>query len=418
MFLAPSPPINATMLYTYRAVDQSGRSSPGEREAGSERELADTLRREGYLLLEAETRAQAGRAVHLLQALLNPWRRVSLVERMIFARNLAVMIGAGLPLTRALEALAQQSTHSQFRSILSSIRDGIVKGQSFAESLRPQEKVFGLLFINMVEAGEISGNLERVLKILARQMQRDHDLRAKVQGALFYPAIVVVALIMVGVLMMVYVVPTLTATFAELEIELPVTTRIIIASSQFLLAYYGYVAAVLVVVVLGAVRWWKTSAGRSVFDTIVLDIPIFGSLVQKLNSARFARTLSSLIASGISITRALEVTASVLGNIHFRRSLEGAAVAIQRGKALSAILEERADLFPPMVTQMIQVGEETGTIARMLLRLAIFYEGEVNATTKNMASIIEPVLMIVTGGIVGFFAVSMIQPIYSGLGNL
>ena len=406
------------MLYTFRAVDQAGKPSSGEREAASERELADVLRHEGLFLLEAGSREAARLRLRVSLLFSGPFGRVSLVERMTFARNLAVMIGAGLPLARALEALALQSKNQRFKRILAAVREGIMKGKTFAESLRPHEGAFGHLFINMVEAGEISGNLERVLKILARQMSRDHELRSRVRGAMLYPAVVVGALVVIGILMMVYVVPTLTTTFQELGVALPLSTRIILAISHFLLVYYVYASAGAAVVALLFVRLLRTPGGKSVFDALVLRLPVFGPLLQKLNSARFSRTLSSLISSGIPITRALEVTATVLGNVHFRHTLETAASAIQKGSPLHEILASRADIFPAMVTQMIQVGEETGTTSRMLLRLAIFYEGEVATTTKNLSSLIEPLLMLVIGGAVGFFAISMIQPIYSGVGNL
>lgn len=406
------------MLYSYRAVDKSGKSVSGEREAASERELAGALRRSDLLLLEAQSPETAKLSRRFRWNIPNPFRRVTLVERMVFARNLAVMIGAGLALTRALEALEQQTVNPRLRDILISIRQAVTAGKSFADGLRVHEGVFGVLFINMVESGEISGNLERVLKILARQMQRDHELRAKVRGALIYPAIIVFTLVAIGMLMMVYVVPTLTQTFAELEVELPITTKIIISGSNILLDYYGYLLALAVAAVALAVRLYRTAAGKRVLDTVVLLTPVLGPLIQKLNAARFARTLSSLISSGIQITRALEVTAAVLGNVHFRATLQAAAAGIQRGTPLHELLASRPDLFPPLVTQMVAVGEETGTISRMLLRLALFYEEEVATVTKNLSSVIEPVLMIVIGAVVGFFAVAMIQPIYSGLGNL
>jgi type IV pilus assembly protein PilC len=284
--------------------------------------------------------------------------------------------------------------------------------------MRPHENVFGPLFINMIESGEISGNLEKVLKILARQMARDHELRSRVRGALIYPVIVFGALIAVGVLMMIWVVPTLTQTFTELGIVLPVTTRIIIASSNLLLHYGWYVAGLAILLLAVLLRLLRSPVVRRVTDTLILKVPIFGPLVQRFNSARFARTLASLISSGIPITRSLEVTASVLGNVNFRAAVEAAREAIGRGHQLAGVLQERPELFPPLVIQMIQVGEETGTLSRMLLRLALFYEEEVAAITKNLSSIVEPVLMIIIGSIVGFFAISMIQPIYGGLGNL
>ena len=408
------------MLYSYTAIARDGKSAVGELEAGSERELADKLRHEGLILLEARApgvpRAQAwsGR----LESFTALARRVSLVDRMVFARNLAVMIGAGLPLVRSLETLEAQTSNPRLQAIIRGVRDGVLKGRSLAESLKPHERTFGPLFVNMVESGELSGNLEKVLKLLARQMRKDHDLRSKVRGALIYPAIIVVALVAVGALMMIYVVPTLTQTFRELEIALPVTTRLIIAVSELLLHYGIWVLAG--AVLLGALAWRavQTPFGRSFFHAAMLRLPILGPLLEEFNSALFSRTLASLISSGIPIVKSLEVTAGVLGNIHFRNAVLQAASSIQQGRKLGEILAERPDLFPPVVTQMVSVGEETGTLSRMLLRLALFYEDEVATVTKNLSSVIEPILMIVIGAIVGFFAVSMIQPIYSGLGNL
>lgn len=406
------------MLYSYRAVDQKGQASAGERDAGSERELADALRREGYLLLEAKAKAALRAGRRFMEILPNPFRRITLVERMTLARNIAVMIGAGLAMTRALEALKEQSQNRFLKEVMDRVRGGIMKGQTLAESIRPYEKIFGTLFVNMVEAGEISGTLEKVLKILARQMQRDHELRSKVRSALIYPAIVIAAMLSIGALMMIWVVPTLTQTFKELGVDLPITTRIIIASSNFLTVYYWHAAAFIVAVLAGLFKLFKTSAGKRVFDTVTLHLPVFGALAQKLNSARFARTFSSLLASGVPISKSLEVTASTLGNIHFKSALLDAQGAIQRGRQLHEIMREHPNLFPPMVTAMIQVGEETGTISRMLLRLAIFYEGEVASISKNFSSVIEPILMVAIGSAVGFFAISMIQPIYGSLSNL
>lgn len=405
------------MLYSYRAVDAAGQGVSGEREAASERELAEGLRGEGVILLETRRPGRAGQKTILLQEFLMLFERVSLVERMMFARNLAVMIGAGLPITRALAALEAQTQNLQFKKILAHLKDEITKGRTLAESLKPYENVFGAIFSSMVEAGEISGKLEQSLIVLSRQMKRDHDLRARVRGALIYPAIIISALVAIGYLMMTYVMPTLTRTFAELGVELPFTTRLLIGTSDFLIRYSWFAGGGLIIAVAGAIRAFRSRAGKQAFDRIILKVPVFGNLVAKLNSARFARTLASLISSGIAITKALRITSAVLGNTRFKAALEDAENEIEHGKTLAATLARYPDLFPPMVSQMIAVGEETGTITRMLLRLALFYEEEVNRTTKNLSTVVEPVLMIVIGVVVGFFALSMIQPIYGNLGG-
>jgi type IV pilus assembly protein PilC len=248
------------MLYTYRAVNKLGALSEGERDAQSEAELADILRRDGLILLEDHERnPHRGRFSFSLPTI---GGGVSLVERLIFARNLAVMIGAGLPLTRALGALAEQTSSQRFKIILADAQSAITTGTTFADALRKHEKVFGQLFINMIEAGEVSGNLERTLKVLARQMKRDHDLRTKVRGALIYPAIVIAALILVGVLMMVFVVPTLSKTFEELKIPLPLTTQIVLGTSGFLISYYWAVLLILAVTAFGIWRTVQMPAAR------------------------------------------------------------------------------------------------------------------------------------------------------------
>lgn len=405
------------MLYSYTAADSSGQAASGQLEAGSERELAEKLREKNLFLLEAKSPSTTAKPSAQRLTIGALFHRVSLVERMVFSRNLAVMIGAGLPMVKGLEALEAQTVNPYFAGILRNVREEVLRGKSLAESLRPYERTFGLLFINMVESGEVSGSLESVLKLLARQMRRDHDLRAKVRGALIYPSIVIIALFGVGVVMMTQVVPILTKTFGELGIELPLSTRIIIGVSKALLNYGLVVAAGMVALVAFLWRIAKAPSSRRLIDATLLKLPIFGGLIQKFNSARFARTLASLIAAGMPITRSLEITSRVLGNSQFRETVGRAAVAIQRGEKLGQILSSRPDLFPAVVTQMVAVGEETGTLSKMLLRLALFYEEEVATTAKNLSTIIEPVLMIIIGAAVGFFAISMIQPIYGGLGN-
>lgn len=406
------------MLFTYSAIDKSGVTHTDERDAESEHALGEALRGEGLLLLEVKEKGVAPRQILIFSNIVMRLRPITLVERMMFARNLAVMIGAGLPLSKALKALEEQIENKKFKGIIADLQESVIRGKSFAESLSRHEDMFGTLFVSMVESGEVSGKLEYALKLLSRQMKRDHDLISKVRGALIYPAIILSALVLIGTLMMIYVVPTLTQTFRELGIQLPFTTRLIIGTSEFLSRFYLLALGGLLAASYLVWRFVKTALGRKWWGTIALKLPIFGALIKKLNSARFARILSSLVSAGIPITKALEVTSRVLGNVHYKESLVRASSEIQKGRNLDSILKEYPALYPPLVTQMVEVGEETGTTSRMLLRLALFYEAEVSNTTKNLSTVIEPVLMLFIGAIVGFFAISMIQPIYSGLGNL
>lgn len=408
------------MLYQYSAINRTGQTITGESEAENEYDLGMRLKKEELLLLGAMRPGSGNSAFRGVgfSNMLQKFGRVSLVEKMTFARNLAVMIGAGLSMTKSLEALRDQAEHALFKRMIERILNEVTEGKSFADGLREFEDTFGILFVNMVASGEVSGKMEGVLKLLSRQMKRDYDIRSKVRGAMIYPAIIVSFLVIVGVLMMVFVIPTLTATFTELGIELPLLTRVIIGASNFLINFWWIALLAFVLFAFVSYRTLKTAVGKRLFDRAVLKFPIFGPLLRKFNSARMSRTLASLIASGVEITKALTITASVLGNSLFRDAVGRAAEEIQKGKQINAILKEYPKLFPPLVVQMVSVGEETGTISRMLLRLAIFYEGEVSDTTKNLSSVIEPVLMIVIGGVVGLFAVAIMQPIYSGMGGL
>lgn len=408
-------------LFTYSATDKAGATVKGEREAENEKALIQILKQDGLFLLEAKEKktglAKFNASINVGE-ILSRIRPVNIVEKMFFARNLSVMIGAGLSLTRGLTALAEESTNPKFKKIILDINGGVVKGKSFAESLRIHEKVFGTLFINMVEVGETTGKLTLVLKLLANQMKKDYSIRKRVKGAMFYPAIIISALIIIGVLMMIYVVPTLSATIKELGVELPLTTKIVIGISDALVSYLIWFLAALSLAIFLFWRALKTARGKAIFDRIILKAPIFGALIKKFNVARFCRTLAYLITSGVPVVKSLEITSSVLGNTLYRAAVREAAVEIQKGKQLNQILGRNREIFQPLVTQMIQVGEETGKISDMLLRLALFFEEDVTSTTKNLSTIIEPILMIFIGAAVGFFAISMLQPIYGSLGSI
>lgn len=391
----------------------------GQREAVDAKQLGATLKQEGLLVLSAEEKKGMGAVVNFdVGEMLSRIRPVSVVEKMFFARNLSVMVAAGLPLTRALEALGREATNPKFKRVIADINSAVVKGKSFADGLHIHEKVFGDLFINMVEVGEATGKLTLVLKLLANQMKRDHSLKRRVKGAMMYPAIIMIALGGVGTLMMYYVVPTITATIKELGVPLPFTTRMIMAISDIVVNYGPYVAVGVAACVWMVWRLLKTEKGKRTFDTVVLRVPIFGPLVRKFNTARFCRTLAYLLTSGVPIIKSLDITGGVLGNSLFRNLVRGSAADIQKGKPLAAALGGNPRIFQPLVIQMIAVGEETGKISDMLLRLALFFEEEVAGVTKNLSTIVEPILMIIIGVAVGFFAVSMLQPIYGSLGSI
>ncbi|MDP3769672.1 MAG: type II secretion system F family protein [Candidatus Sungbacteria bacterium] len=406
-------------LFKYSAAKQDGTLATGEREAENDKALAVILKQEGLLLLRAEAPDKKKSFFKFnVGELISRIRPVSLVERMFFARNLAVMIKAGLPLTRALEASSEESANPKFKKVLAEVLAEVIKGKTFADALRSHPNVFNELYVNMVAVGEESGKLALVLRLLSKQMKKDHDLRSRVRGAMIYPAIIICAIFGIGGLMMVYVIPTLAETIKSLGTELPWSTKLIIGLSDFL-QYNGFLAlGIIAGTVFTVWRVLKTKKGRDVFGRLILKAPIFGAIVQKFNLAQFTRTLAYLIASGIPIVRSLEITARVLGNVKYRAAVEEASREIQKGKQLNEILHRNPDIFHPMVVQMIKVGEESGKISDMLLRLAMYFEEDVENTTKNLSTIIEPVLMLMIGAFVGFFAISILQPIYGSLNNI
>lgn len=383
----------------------------GVRDAKDKAELANSLRNDGYFLIETEKSDSYKKSVRVFFRKF--LRRVSLSEKMIFSRHLSVMIGAGLSLTRALEVLSRQTNNHYFRGIILSVGRNIAKGKSFADSLANYPRVFSDLFVNMIRVGEAGGNLENVLKALAYQMEKDYELRSKVRGAFMYPAVIVVAMVIIGIIMMIFVVPKLTATFVELNISLPVTTQFVILVSNFLANHTLIFVGSFAIFIYFAVKIIKSKAGRGWMDFLSLNIPILRNIIIKINIARMARTLSSLLKSGMAITEAIEMVSKTLTNKYFSSSLVFSVDEIRKGKVFSEVLENYGKIYPPLATQMIAVGEETGTIDDILARLADFYEEEVYNITKNLSTIIEPILMIFIGAAVGFFAVSMIQPMYS-----
>lgn len=400
--------------YFYTAKSFSGEGRTGILEARDEHQLAGILRQEGYILISASLEGAKKSPTKFWLGI----GGVSVTEKMMFTRNLRIMIAAGISLPRALETLGSQSKSKKFRQALSGTAEAITKGRSFSDSLAEHSDIFSELFISMVKIGEEAGTLEDVLNVLTNQMEREHELRSRVQGAMIYPAVIISAMIGIGVLMLIVVIPKLAQTFQELDIELPLTTRFVIALGNFL-AKKWFLALLIVLFLAVSLRLiLKTKAGKRTADFLTLKIPIISPIIRKTNSAYAVRTLSSLITSGVPIVRSLEIVSGAVGNIYFQETLKDASEKVRKGSKLSEALRPYQGLYSPSVIQMIEVGEETGETSTILAKLADFYEEEVANATKNLSSVIEPVLMLLIGAAVGFFAISMIQPIYSMLGAI
>lgn len=401
--------------YFYTAKSLKGESKSGVMEAKDTHHLARILRQNGLILIRAELETKETKKEFKISF---PSRGVPLSEKLFFTRNLQVMVSAGLPLPRALSTLSAQTKNKKFKEVLLDIQEEVTQGKNFSDSLEKYPDIFNELFRNMIKVGEESGTLENVLIQLTFQMEREHDLKSKIRGAMIYPAVIICAMLGIGALMLIMVVPQLAQTFVELEIELPITTQIVIGLANFLTQKWYLVFAILFILIFSFFQGKKTKRGKKIFDYLILKIPIISPIIRKVNSATTIRTFSSLIAAGVPIVRSLEITAGTLGNIYYKEAISDAVEKVRKGEKLSVVLKSYENIYSPLVIQMIAVGEETGETSAILAKLADFFEEEVSNATKNLVSVIEPVLMIIIGAVIGFFAVSMIQPMYSMLGAI
>lgn len=402
--------------YIYRAKSFSGEQKTGTMEAKDQHELAKLLHEQGYVLISAVLK-ETDKKRRLDLSFLQKLGRIPLRDKLMLVRNLQVMIAAGISLPRALKTLAVQTKSKRFQRALINISEEIKQGKNFSDALKKYPDIFSDLFYYMVKVGEESGTLEEVLKNLALQMEREHELKSKVKSALIYPTIIIIVMIIIAILMLILVVPKLAQVFKDLKMELPFTTKLVIGLGTFLSNQLFFLVIVVLLLCLFFRFALKLKRGKKIKDALLLRIPVISPLIKKVNASYMIRTLGILIASGVSFLRALEIVAGVLPNIYFKEAILEAKEEVKKGGKLSKALRKYQNIFPPTVIDMLEVGEETGETSKILEELANFFEEEVTIATKNLVSVIEPVLMVLVGVTVGFFAISMIQPIYSMLGG-
>ncbi len=402
-------------LFTYQAKDSQGNTYTGSHEAPSKLELYAFIREEGGRLISVKEVRTGSMFAGMFAKFFG---NIGTHDKITFARNLGAMITAGLSVTRALAVMEKQAKNKALKSLLTELANDVSKGEPLSAAMAKRPKVFSALFISMVKAGEESGNMAGSLNIVASQMEKSYNLTKKVRGALIYPGVILSVMVVIAVLMLIYMVPTLTATFKDIGVQLPLSTRVIIAASHFLIEHTVIFLGVVITVLLGIATFLKSRGGKRIFDVVVLKLPAIGNMVREINSARTARTLSSLLSSGVDIVLALGVTIDVLQNHLYKEVLDHARAVIQKGEPISTVFNKYDRLYPPFVGEMAAVGEETGKIAEMLLGVAVFYENEVEEKTKDLSTIIEPVLMVIIGACVGVFAISMLAPTYSLVNNI
>jgi type IV pilus assembly protein PilC len=399
----------ATFAYTAR--DKSGAIRKGSVFANDQSAAAASLIDKGLVPILLKPQTAGGKAGGLKLKL--PFGgKVKLTEKMIFSRQFATMINAGVPITQALSILQTQTENKVFRAALADASKRVEGGATLSSALAEHPDIFNQIYINMVKAGEAGGMLDQVLERLAVQQEKDAEVVGKVRSAMIYPSILTTVTLGAFVFLMVYLVPRMASIFEGLGSEIPWYSKLMLQMSSILVHQGIFVLGGMVAAGIFLMRYRHTEKGKRVIDRLLLKAPIFGIIIVKVNVARFARTFGSLMSSGLSVLDALNTTASALGNSVFQDALTKIAREVKAGKTISEPLKQM-DIFPPIVGQMISVGEETGQLDQILLKLAGFYEKEVDAVVSGLTSVIEPVLIVALGGIVGFIVIGVYGPLSS-----
>ena len=400
--------------FTYQGEDTEGKKVKEIVTATDRYAVYDIARSNGHTISSIEEKSGFSfKNLIDMEAINEKIGRVKQDELVMTTRNLGSMLVAGLTVIRALSVIERQSSNAKLKGVIRKISARLNKGDQFNESLKDFPEVFSDLYVAMVRAGEESGNLAETLQTLAVQMERSSTLKKKIKGAMMYPSIVLMVMLIIGVLMMIFVMPQITGIFKGMGKDLPAMTQVLISTSDFMVNYTALTIGGLVAFFVGMMYLLRSKPGKVATSWLVPKLPVIGTLAKEMNSARTARTLSSLLNSGVDVIQSLEITEEVVQNVYYKKIIRDARARVEKGSALSDAFIERSDLYPILVGEMILVGEETGQIAGMLGELAIFYETEVERKTKDLSTIIEPLLMVVIGGGVGFFALALIAPIYS-----
>ena len=400
--------------FAYSGRSRAGQSVTGERIADTMEAAVAALRRDQIMVTQINPVKEQAAPKAPKKA---RTKSVGAKDLAVFTRQFSVMIGAGLPLVQCLEILGTQAENQNFGQVILATRADVEAGLSLADAMRRHPKAFDALFTNMIAAGEAGGILDAILKRLATYIEKAVKLKGQVKSAMIYPvAVIVIAAVVVGAILW-KVIPTFATLFAGLGAELPLPTRVVIALSNGLVRFGPFLIAGLVGLGFAFRSYYATPAGRMMIDSIVLKMPVLGLLMRKIAVARFCRTLSTLLASGVSILEALDITARTAGNAVVEKAIQTTRKSIEGGETIAQPLKETA-VFPPMVVQMIGVGESTGALDTMLSKIAHFYEEEVDVAVAGLLTLLEPIMIALLGGVVGGIVIAMYMPIFALISNL
>jgi type IV pilus assembly protein PilC len=401
------------MKFKFKAVKPDGSKYEDIRESNDKFSLYEELKKDGIVLISASESTKSKWDIEI-----PIFNSIPEHQKIIFAKNLGSMINAGLPMVKGLNILEKQIINKRFKEIIVSLEAEIKKGRPLSDACVDYPNVFPKLFTAMVKAGEESGKISESLQIVASQMEESFKLKGKLKGAMIYPSVILCVMVIIGVLMMIFVVPGITSTFAESGQALPLPTKLLIWLSDFVKNDIVFIIIGVILLVIGLRYVLRTKKGARVFDFIALRIPVVGNLMKESTSASITRTVSSLLSSGVPYTEAITITKDVIQNSYYKDMLTTAISVVEKGGALSGVFLNNLKLCPVFVGEMMVVGEETGRLPDMLSQVAVYYEESVNQSTKDMSTIIEPVLMVFIGAAVAFFALAVMLPIYSMMGNV
>lgn len=398
-------------VYTWEGKNKTGQVKKGEMEAASEAIVNDFLRKQQITPTKVKPKPKG------ISFSFGGSKKVTMKDIVIFVRQFSTMIDAGLPLVQCLEILGSQQPNPTFKKVIYEVKEDVESGSTFADALKKHPKVFDVLFVNLVAAGEIGGILDTILNRLADYIEKNEKLKSKVKSAMVYPASIVVVAMVITAGLLLFVIPIFEKMFSDMGGTLPLPTQIVINLSDFLAAYWYLVFGGMFAAVVGFKKFYGTAKGRAVCDRLFLKAPVAGDLIRKTAVAKFCSTMGTMLSSGVPILDALDITSKTAGNVVIENALIDTRHAISEGKTIVEPLE-KSQVFPSMVVQMIAVGEATGAMDAMLNKIAEFYNDEVDTAVDGLTALMEPAIMVVLGGIVGGLIIAMYLPIFSMAGNM
>ncbi len=402
--------------FAFRAVDVSGVPSRGEVDAESKAQVTEQLREKGLIVLDISEKSESFK----FEKILDRFRGIKMRELAVFARQFATLIASGMPMLRSLYTLEDQTEDERLRDAITGVRQDVEAGSSVADAMERRPQIFDPLFRAMIRSGESSGRLEEALERVAYQLEKMDDLRRQIRSALLYPAFIFAVALVVMLGVVIFIVPVFASVFKDVvadqpgeSADLPALTQVTIGISNFITGYWFIWIPALAASIIGFIQWKKTEAGRAQWDRVKLRIPAhIGDLVRKVAIARWSRTFAGAIGSGVPILQSIKLTGQTSGNIAVEEAMDDVYASVKSGGSIGHPIE-KSGAFPTMVAQMVAVGEETGQLEQMLTKIADFYEAEVDAKVKALTSLLEPIMILFVGGVVGVIVISMYLPLFS-----